>query len=256
MSGWLRRMLGLRSIEAVDNVTRAVERLPRETGDMLKQVAHQTPASDLETAGPLREAVDVDGMPHPARIDSSAPARAEHFLVTLTRDDRSAFASLTDEFSLQNLIGNLRTMVALRESAGKQFSAAENKIIAQLGKMEAEHGGRLSKSNLQFRWVSATEDRGVPQLVEDAHVHGGAEPDDPWTYIGDNVVEDFMAQHRGAGVLFVYDGGKLISPSKKRNGCRLGRPSRQTYLYVRQEACAGAGIQRRTHRDDPLRHPC
>ncbi|MFC9433720.1 hypothetical protein [Nocardia sp. NPDC057030] len=155
--------------------------------------------------------------------------------MTLTRNDRSAFASLADEFSLQNLIGNVRTMAAVREYEGKQFSAAENRILAQLGKMEAEYGGRLSQSNLQFRWVSATEDRGVPQLVEDAHVHGGAEPDDPWTHIGDNVVEDFMAQHQGPGVLFVYDGGKLISPSKKEMDADWADPrGKHTYMHAKK----------------------
>ncbi|MGW5387242.1 hypothetical protein [Nocardia sp. NPDC003963] len=98
---------------------------------------------------------------------------------------------------------------------GTPFSASEKRLIGLLDKMQAQQGGKLEDSNLEFRWVRADRELAVPKLVEDARVNGGADPSVPWTHIGSNVVQDIMAAGRDPGVLFIYDGDKLRTVPKE-----------------------------------------
>ncbi|WP_058854168.1 hypothetical protein [Nocardia jinanensis] len=113
------------------------------------------------------------------------------------------------------MIGEVKHLAAFDEMRGTEFSASEKRLIGLLDNMQAQQGGKLEELDLEFRWVSADRDLAVPKLVEDARVHGGADPNGPWTHIGGSVVEDIMAGHRDPGVLFIYDGDKLRTPTKE-----------------------------------------
>lgn len=166
-----------------------------------------------------------------SRDDGPVSDRAQHFVLRLTQADRDAFASLADKLSLQNMVGDAKLLASFEEIRGKKFSAEENRLIGLLDKMRAEQGGKLIKMNLEFRWVSAEPGLGVPKLVEDARVHGGSEPNRPWTHIGTGVVQDFMARDRDPGVLFVYDGDKLRPPTEEEKKDPRGKGM---YMYAKK----------------------
>lgn len=191
-----------------------------------ESTSHSSPASHVpedDTLSPVTE----------SRDDNPPPGQPEHFVLRLTQEDRSAFASLAKKLSLQNMTGIVKPVATLWEMRGKEFSDSEKRIIALLDDMQAEQDGKLGELDLKFRWVSASRGQGVPQLVEGARVHGGAAPKDPWTHIGDSVVEDFMAQHQGPGVLFVYDGAKLTPPTREEIEADWADPDgKHMYMYA------------------------
>jgi hypothetical protein len=202
--------------------TDAPERLPADS----KRVSAERPAPgspplETETSSP------VTG----SRDDGPASDRAQHFVLRLTQADRDAFASLADKLSLQNMVGDAKLLATFAEIRGKKFSAEENRLIGLLDQMQAKQGGKLIETNLEFRWVSAEPGLGVPKLVEDAHVHGGSEPNRPWTHIGDSVVQDFMARDRDPGVLFIYDGDKLRPPTEEE---RKDPNGKHMYMYAKK----------------------
>ncbi|MFQ6229827.1 hypothetical protein [Nocardia sp. NPDC002869] len=166
-----------------------------------------------------------------SRDDGPASDRAQHFVLSLTQADRDAFASLADKLSLRNMVGDAKLPARFHEMRGNKLSAEENRLIGLLGRMQEKQGGKLIEMNLEFRWVSAEPRLGVPKLVEDARVHGGAEPNRPWTHIGDSVVQDFMARDRDPGVLFVYDGDKLRSPTEEEKKDPNGK---RMYMYAKK----------------------
>ncbi|MGA6209222.1 hypothetical protein ACPESR_31140 [Nocardia testacea] len=204
----------------------------------------------IPTSGPARSPVDSRRAPTERPAQTSPPAeteipspvtgsrddgpvsdRPQHFVLRLTQADRDAFASLADKLSLQNMVGDAKLLASFEEIRGKKFSAEENRLIGLLDKMQAEQGGKLIKMNLEFRWVSAEPGLGVPKLVEDARVHGGSEPNRPWTHIGSGVVQDFMARDRDPGVLFIYDGDKLRPPTEEEKKDPRGKGM---YMYAKK----------------------
>lgn len=183
--------------------------------------AHASPPLETEAPWP------VSG----SRDDGPGSDRAQHFVLRLTQADRAAFAGLADKLSLQNMVGDAKLLASFEEIRGKKFSAEENRLIGLLDTMQAEQGGKLIKMNLEFRWVSAEPGLGVPKLVEDARVHGGSEPNRPWTHIGGSVVQDFMARDRDPGVLFIYDGDKLRPPTEEEKKDPGGK---RMYMYAKK----------------------
>lgn len=183
--------------------------------------AQASPSLDTETPSP------VIG----SRDDGPASDRSQHFVLQLTQADREAFASLADKLSLHNMVGDAKLLATFEEMRGTKFSAAENRLIGLLDRMQAEQGGKLIKADLEFRWVSAEPGLGVPKLVEDARVHGGSEPNRPWTHIGGGVVQDFMGRDRDPGVLFIYDGDKLRPPTAEERNDPNGK---RMYMYAKK----------------------
>ncbi|MEV3961051.1 hypothetical protein AB0M34_09170 [Nocardia sp. NPDC050193] len=181
------------------------------------------PSPPLENEAPS----PVTGSPD----DGPASDRAQHFVLRLTQADRDAFASLADKLSLRTMVGDAKLLASFEEMRGKKFSAEENRLIGLLDEMQAKQGGKLIEMNLEFRWVSAEPGLGVPKLVEDARVHGGSEPNRPWTHIGDSVVQDFMARDRDAGVLFIYDGDKLRPPTEEE---KMDPRGKGMYMYAKK----------------------
>ncbi|MEV0045988.1 hypothetical protein AB0H60_21335 [Nocardia rhamnosiphila] len=183
--------------------------------------AQASPPPETEAPSPVTGSHD----------DGRGSDRAQHFVLRLTQADRDAFAGLADKLSLQNMVGAAKLLATFEELRGKKFSAEENRLIGLLDKMQAEQGGKLIKTNLEFRWVSAEPGLGVPKLVEDARVHGGSEPNRPWTHIGGSVVQDFMARDRDPGVLFIYDGDKLRPPTEEEKKDPDGK---RMYMYAKK----------------------
>ncbi|MFQ6397938.1 hypothetical protein ACLMAJ_31415 [Nocardia sp. KC 131] len=245
---WFReRVAKMLAERSIPDAAGAAEKPLRQIGGAAKKHTGETvPDKDQEGRRQIEQSglgtgeagarlVKDDPLPPAAEShnDNSAPGRAEHFVLRLTQADRSSFASLAEKLSLQNMVSDVKLLADFWELRGRgKFSEPENKLIKLLGNMQAEQGEKLG-DNLKFRWVSADQDHGVSRLVEDARVHGGAAPKDPWTHIGDGVVEDFMAQHRGPGVLFVYDGGKLTPPTKaEMDADRADPDGKHTYMYA------------------------
>ncbi|MGW1741318.1 hypothetical protein ACWCPQ_21230 [Nocardia sp. NPDC001965] len=134
-----------------------------------------------------------------------------------------------------HLVSNPGLMSRFAESRGKSFSASERRLIGLFENIQPERGTELRNLNLEYRWVSADRAVPVPKLVQEARVHGGAEPDAPWTHIGYGVAEDYMESHPGPGVLFVYDGNKLRSPTKEEIDAERSDPNgKHTYMYAKK----------------------
>ncbi|WP_328407057.1 hypothetical protein [Nocardia sp. NBC_00403] len=229
----------------VDEVADVISAAPRRLGGDDEHSARlvEGHGREVDTAAhPPRTVADNqpvrDETPPPAtesHNDNPAPGQAEHFVLRLTQEDRSTFASLANKISLPHMISNVKNFVAFREWRGQEFSASEKRLIALLDNIEAEQGGKLGGLDLKFRWVSASQDLGVPQLVKTARVHGGAAPKDPWTHIGDGVVKDFMENRQGPGVLFVYDDGKLTLPTKAEIDADWADPNgKHSHMYAKK----------------------
>lgn len=117
-----------------------------------------------------------------------------------------------------------------------KFTAEEKRIIGLLHDWDAGQGGQLGELNrLECRWVSAREDLGIPKLVADARVYGGAEPGAPWAHIGGSV-ENFMKRHQGRpGVLFIYDGEKIRGLTAEERAADWADPnSHRGYYYAKK----------------------
>lgn len=233
---YLVELLGRRTCgplhDSVDSVSGGVTQVARAHRAAAEHGGQQIAAGSRDT-----DPASDSGRGGTEPNNNPALGQAEHFVLRLTQKDRTTFASLADKlFGLQNMTVNTKIIAELRERRGQGgFSESEKELIEILDNMQAEQGGKLGELDLQFRWVSASESHGVPQLVEDARVHGGAAPKEPWTHIGDSVVKDFMAQHQGPGVLFIYDGGKLTSPTREEMDADWADPNgKHMYMYARK----------------------
>ncbi|MET8800238.1 hypothetical protein ABZV91_28060 [Nocardia sp. NPDC004568] len=226
--------ISVRADRAADTFRDAEERgrqqIPAGGPEQSPADSRRVPAVGPEQASPPLEK-DASSPVAGSRDDGQASDRGQHFVLKLTQGDREAFASLADKLSLYNMVGDAKLLASFEEMRGKKFSAEENRLIGLLDNMRAEQGGKLIKMNLEFRWVSAEPGLGVPKLVEDARVHGGSEPNRPWTHIGGGVVEDFMGRNRDAGVLFIYDGDKLRAPTEEE---RKDPNGKNMFMYAKK----------------------
>ncbi len=219
--------------DEVGTARRTVSGGDEHSRDIIQGSGHQRSAGNDDIAVPAAQSVR----------ERSAPTPAAHFELKLTQEDRAAFASIADKISLPSMVSDIEPMVWVSELRGTVFSASEKKVIAHLRTLQEEQGGRLADMNLKFRWVSASRELGVPKLAEDARVHGGAAPNDPWTHAGDNVAEDFMAQDKGPGVLFIYDGKKLVPPTKAEIEEQKATPGGKSTFMHAQKALPGLELK-------------
>ncbi|MDB5179307.1 MAG: hypothetical protein JWN01_1250 [Patescibacteria group bacterium] len=174
----------------------------------------------------------------PERNESAPPP----FVLELTQEDRAAFTGVMDKFSLTHMVRDVEGLARHHERRGRTLSESERSIINKLTGMtddQRQKGRELNGLDLQFRWVSATPDVSVAELMESAYTHGGNSPTDKssWVHVGVDAVEGFMAnpQHANPGVLLIYDGSKLtpITQADKDAGWENFKEKR-TYTYAQK----------------------
>lgn len=188
-------------------------------------LTHETGLANYNSSTPEDGAKEM-----PERMHEKEPS----FDLRFSQKDRATFASLVGKVGLNGAITTLRPMIALQERRGKTFSEEEYDMAEQLANTIENSGLEIEADNVQFRWVSATDNLTIEQLRESAYTTGGAEPEAPWIHTGSTVVEDFMTQYSSntsSGVLFVYDGAKLTSPSEEefREQARIGGKLTRVY---------------------------
>lgn len=169
------------------------------------------------------------------------PAGAPPFEIHLDAAERGVFESVMDKIPLSAMVGHGKSMLALRQRLGVEFSDPEKALIEkmdQFAQSQAQAGRSLQGMDLEFRWVSA-EHIGVEDLMRGGYEYGGNAPTDKsgWVHAGTSVVNDFMKNLPPGtpGVLFVYDSSKLTPVTQADREADMANPNgKLAYMHAKK----------------------
>jgi len=158
------------------------------------------------------------------------------FSLRFSQAARPAFSAVMEKFSLVSMVRDIEPMAFIYKSS---LTESEQRIVTAfeaLAEEQSRLGRNLDEMYFQLRWLSATPEVSVEELLDQAIKNGGNPPTDKsgWVHVGTTIVEDYMANpvHFVPGVLLVYDASMLTDVT--RADVDVNPTGRQSYMHAKK----------------------